>query len=91
MSIHVCKCIYGGKEEYHLRYPGLSEKQAQLIADKINAGCLYSAESSKPEFNSKGVWKRDMLGNIPIWKCEQCGTWINNGMEFYCDCDKEAE
>ncbi len=42
MSIHVCKCVHNGIEEYHLRYPGLTEKEAQQIADKINAGALES-------------------------------------------------
>ena len=37
MSIHVCKC----GNEWHLRYPGLSEKEAQSIADRINAGAFY--------------------------------------------------
>lgn len=40
MSMHVCKCARDGKVEYHLRYPGLTEAQAQEIANKINAGCL---------------------------------------------------
>ena len=40
MSIHVCKCVHNGKEEYHLRYPGLKEHEAQAIADKINSGIL---------------------------------------------------
>ena len=43
MSIHVCKCIHKGQEEFHLRYPGLSEAQAQSIADKINGGALVQA------------------------------------------------
>ena len=25
MSIHVCKCTHNGREEYHLRYPGMTE------------------------------------------------------------------
>lgn len=36
MSIHVCKCIHNGREEYHLRYPGMSERAAQELADTIN-------------------------------------------------------
>jgi hypothetical protein len=40
MSIHVCKCVHNGREEFHLRYPGLSESEAQALADKINAGQL---------------------------------------------------
>ena len=40
MSIHVCKCNHCAKDEYHLRYPGLSQEQAQSIANKINRGDL---------------------------------------------------
>ena len=36
MSIHVCKCIHNGKEEYHLRYPGMTEKEALELASTIN-------------------------------------------------------
>jgi len=44
MSIHVCKCKYKGEVEYHLRYPGLTEKEAQDIADLINSGALLCAK-----------------------------------------------
>ncbi len=40
MSIHVCKCTYNGQEEWHLRYPGLTEEQANELASRINAGHL---------------------------------------------------
>lgn len=40
MSIHVCRSEYNGRMEFHLRYPGLTQKAAQGIADKINAGRL---------------------------------------------------
>ena len=36
MSIHVCKCSHNGRDEYHLRYPGMTEKEALELADKIN-------------------------------------------------------
>ena len=36
MSIHVCKCTHNGKEEYHLRYPGMTEKEALELASAIN-------------------------------------------------------
>lgn len=39
MSIHASKC----GNEWHLRYPGLDEKEAQSIADRINAGAFYDA------------------------------------------------
>lgn len=45
MSIHVCKCDYNGRLEYHLRYPGMPEEAAQELADKINGGAL----STKPQ------------------------------------------
>lgn len=34
MSIHVCKC----GDEFHLRYPGMTEDQAQNLASTINKG-----------------------------------------------------
>ncbi len=40
MSIHVCRCEHNGIEEFHIRYPGLSEYHAREIADKINSGAL---------------------------------------------------
>jgi hypothetical protein len=40
MSIHVCKCEHKGRTEYHLRYPGMYESEAQELADKINSGAL---------------------------------------------------
>lgn len=36
MSIHICKCIHNGKEEYHLRYPGMTENEALELASAIN-------------------------------------------------------
>ena len=41
MSVHVCKCEHNGRTEYHLRYPGMTEKEAQDWADKINGGAPY--------------------------------------------------
>ena len=40
MSIHVCKCVHNGREEFHLRYPGMTEGEARDLADRINAGAL---------------------------------------------------
>ena len=54
MSIHVCKCHHKfdreavGREEYHLRYPGMSKEEAQDIADRINAGCLLPLSAKEP-------------------------------------------
>ena len=44
MSIHVCKCVHNGREEFHLRYPGLTQSEAQQLADKINGGALNQVE-----------------------------------------------
>lgn len=49
MSIHVCKCIHSGREEYHLRYPGMTEAAAQELADEINGGALSYAKRYKEE------------------------------------------
>ena len=46
MSIHVCNCSYGGRHEAHLRYPGMTQEEAQKIADQINGGCLRSDKVS---------------------------------------------
>ena len=40
MSIHVCKCTHNGREEYHLRYPGMTEKEAIELASAINRANL---------------------------------------------------
>lgn len=47
MSIHVCKCQHNGREEYHIRYPGMTEAAAQELADKINGGWLREPKESK--------------------------------------------
>ena len=49
MSIHVCKCTHNGREEYHLRYPGMTEAAAQELADEINGGALSYAKRYKEE------------------------------------------
>lgn len=45
MSVHVCKCVHNGVEEFHLRYPGMTEQAAQELADKVNSGALDSIAS----------------------------------------------
>lgn len=50
MSIHVCKCPHNSKEEFHLRYPGMSESAAQELADCINAGYLQIGKSVSSRF-----------------------------------------
>lgn len=49
MSIHVCKCEHNGREEWHLRYPGMTKESAQELADKINGGMLGCAERARAE------------------------------------------
>jgi hypothetical protein len=40
MSIHVCKCEHNGSD-FHLRYPGWTEEDAQRLADRVNGGELH--------------------------------------------------
>jgi len=40
MSIHVCRCEHNNRTEYHLRYPGMTQEEAQALADRINGGEL---------------------------------------------------
>lgn len=49
MSIHVCKCIHNGREEHHLRYPGMTEAAAQELADQINSGALTEVARLRAE------------------------------------------
>lgn len=46
MSIHVCKCTHNGREEFHLRYPGMTEAEAQDLADRINGGGLQPKQKT---------------------------------------------
>lgn len=46
MSVHVCKCTHNGIDEWHIRYPGMSQEGAQQIADKINAGWLDGRDAT---------------------------------------------
>lgn len=62
MSIHVCKCLHNGREEYHLRYPGMTEVAAQELADKINGGLLRKPEES----NLAKAVKAARGGDAPI-------------------------
>lgn len=64
MSIHVCKCIRKEREEYHLRYPGMTESEAQELADKINAGGLSSAriDSARPINCDQVSWMLSAIG-----------------------------
>lgn len=62
MSIHVCKCTHNGREEYHLRYPGMTEAAAQELADRINGGWLRKPEES----NLAKAVKAARGGDAPI-------------------------
>ena len=64
MSIHVCKCTHNGREEYHLRYPGMTEAEAQELADRINAGWLRPPE--KPKGGLAEAVKLARGGGAPI-------------------------
>ena len=63
MSIHVCKCIHNGTEEFHLRMPGVPESRAEAIASLINSGKLdqadYQAATSRQEARIEAL--RDSL------------------------------
>jgi hypothetical protein len=51
MSFHVCKC----GNEYHLRYPGITEEESQAVADKINSGALYISDDTRQLMNFYSV------------------------------------
>ena len=64
MSIHVCKCTHNEREEYHLRYPGMTEEAAQELADRINGGGLRPPE--KPKGGLAEAVKMARGGDAPI-------------------------
>ena len=64
MSIHVCKCTHNGREEYHLRYPGMTKAEAQELADRINGGWLRPPE--KPKGGLAEAVKIARGGDAPI-------------------------
>lgn len=71
MSIHVCKCEHNGRTEYHLRYPGMTEKEAQALADRINGGELVGAGHPVRENSARWQWltRHASLGfdGAPSW------------------------
>ena len=67
MSVHVCKCEHNGRTEFHLRYPGLTEKQAQDIADKINSGMLDAHPQSQVQ-QPTHVYSVTKTGSMCEWE-----------------------
>lgn len=59
MSIHVCKGEHNGRTEYHLRYPGMTQEEAQALADRINGGELVGAEHPLRKDAELYRWLRD--------------------------------
>lgn len=59
MSIHVVSCLYKGRPEFHLRYPGLTDEQAQLLANKINAGVYLNRRTLQADAESLDVSCKD--------------------------------
>jgi hypothetical protein len=59
MSIHVCKCEHSGRTEYHLRYPGMTQDEAQALADRINGGELVGADHPVRKDAERYRWLRD--------------------------------
>jgi len=55
VSFHFCRCDRGAHREWHLRYPGLTEEEAQQIANMINDGVLelYSELLTRKEAAAK--------------------------------------
>ncbi len=54
MSVHVCF----SDGEYHLRYPGMSQEEAQELADRINAGGLLDPNQQPPSTECEDVTLR---------------------------------
>lgn len=67
MSIHVCKCEHNGRTEYHLRYPGMTQDEAQALADRINGGELVGAEHPARKDADRWRWLRDEEGAHAIF------------------------
>lgn len=71
MSIHVCKCEHNGRTEYHLRYPGMTQDEAQALADRINGGELVGAEHPVRQNAARWQWltRHASLGfdGAPSW------------------------
>jgi hypothetical protein len=73
MSVHVCRCVHNGREEFHIRYPGMTERQALNLADDINGGKF--AAPPVPESEALGLLKQlrawdmmDASADGPYWR-----------------------
>ena len=72
MSIHVCKCTRNGREEYHLRYPGMTEAAAHELADRINGGWLRPPEKPK---GMKGLTMDNTCTVLPDGSAFATASW----------------
>ena len=63
MSIHVCKCEHNGRTDYHLRYPGMTQDEAQALADRINGGELVGADHPVRKDAERYRWLRKQNWN----------------------------
>ena len=61
MSIHVCKCERNGREEWHLRCPGMSEQAAQELADTINGSSIETDLGWLSKENAELVEENELL------------------------------
>lgn len=74
MSVHVCECEHNGRTEYHLRYPGMTQAEAQNWADKINGGSPYDAPTPAQEVTQ----------SEPIYQLQRGdGSWIDQDKASY--------
>jgi hypothetical protein len=39
---------------------------------------------------SKGDWKWERSSGYAGWCCRKCATWISDGEDFICDCDRAS-
>lgn len=60
MSIHACMCNRNGRTEWHLRYPGMTEREAQNLVDRIN-GSMLTVNTSREKMITDMcyTWRHD--------------------------------
>jgi len=49
----------------------------------------FGNKESKKE--SKGAWHFEISSGYDGWRCDKCATWVYDGDDLICDCDKEAK